>query len=455
MPYFERKAYQRLLDWKERSRGSRALLVEGARRVGKTTLVEEFGRREYETCLVIDFLTATRHLRQLFDEYIGDLDRFFQYLEAETEVHLVPRRSLIVFDEVQAFPPARQAIKYLVADGRYDYLETGSLISIRKNVRDITIPSEERAMRLDPMDFDEFLWAIGERPLATLLAQSFAEGEFLPEGLTRKASGLFREYMLVGGMPQAVAKFVQSKDFDEVEEIKRDILALYRNDVEKHTGRDYPRVQSVLNSIPSQLSRKNKRFQFNAAGSGTRAGDLASAFFWLEDAFLVNRSLRCTDPSLDLASSADPSSFKCYLADTGLLVSLAFPDASIAGGGVMRDVLEGKLSVNEGMLTENLVAQCLRASGRPLYYWSSYDECSRRSFEVDFLLPEPYGSSGRPRVSPVEVKSAKRYGTASLDEIERRYGNRKVLGKSYVLAPKAPKAEGARLTLPLFYASRI
>ena len=455
MPYFERKAYRRLLEWKERSEGRRALLVEGARRVGKTTLVEEFGRREYETCLVIDFLKASRRVRQLFDEYVGDLDRFFQYLIAETGVNLAPRRSLVVFDEVQGFPQARQAIKYLVADGRYDYIETGSLISIRKNVRDITIPSEERAMRLDPMDFDEFLWAVGERPLADLIAQSHASREFLPEGLTRKAASLFREYMLVGGMPQAVAEFARSKDLDEVEGIKRDILALYRNDVEKHAGRDYPRVQSVLNSVPSQLSRKNKRFQFNVAGSDARAGDFASAFFWLEDAFLVNRCLRCTDPSLDLASSADPSSFKCYLADTGLLVSLAFPDASIAGGGVMRDVLEGRLSINEGMLTENLVAQCLRASGHPLYYWSSYDERSRRSHEVDFLLPEPYGASRRRRVSPVEVKSSRRYGTASLDEIERRYGSRGVLGESYVLSPRAPKIEGTRLTLPLFYASRI
>lgn len=455
MSIFERKAYQALLEWKSQAHGTRALLVEGARRVGKTTLVEEFGRNEYESCLIIDFLSATRRLRSLFEDYIGDLDRFFQYLQAETGVALAQRRSLIVFDEVQAFPLARQAIKYLVADGRYDYIETGSLISIRKNVRDITIPSEERAMRLDPMDFDEFLWAVGERPLADLIVQAFAADEFMQEGLSQKASRLFREYMLVGGMPQAVAEYAQSKDLDEVERIKRDILALYHNDVEKHTGRDYPRVLDVLKSIPSQLSKRNKRFQFNLTGREARAGDLSAAFAWLEDAFLVNRCLRCTDPSLDLASTVDSTSFKCYLSDTGLLVSLAFPDASIAGGGVMRDVLAGRISINEGMLAENLVAQCLRAAGHPLYYWSCYDERSRRSHEVDFLLPEPYGASGRMRISPLEVKSSRRYGTASLDELERRYASRRTLGRSYVLAPRIPKMEGSRLTLPLFYASRL
>lgn len=455
----ERKAYQRLLEWKRTSAGSTALLVEGARRVGKTSLVEEFGRQEYETCLVIDFTKASPALKSYFEEYLGDLDTFFTYLVAETHVELKRRRSLVIFDEVQAFPPARQAIKHLVAGGRFDYIETGSLISIRKNVAGIVIPSEEERLRLDPFDFEEFLWALGERPLAELIKASRASLTPLPDGLHRKASRLLREYLLVGGMPQAVASYAEHHDLDRVERVKRGILSLYRDDIAKFAERDAARVRTAFDSIPTQLNRKTKRFTFSLVGSSESA-QLEGAFDWLDDAFMVNRCFRCTAPSVDLASTAERDVYKCYLADTGLLVSQAFPEATLASGGVMADILQDRLSINEGMFVENLVAQCLRASGDPLYYWTHFDERRKRSYEVDFLLDRPMpgtaGGIGRMQVCAVEAKSSKRFGTRSLDVFDERLRDRRRAGPSYVLAPRqiavGEGPHGRRITLPLYMA---
>lgn len=460
---FHRKAYNTLLQWKHDFAGSTALLLEGARRVGKTTLVTEFGRNEYESCLIIDFTTASASLKSYFTDLIGDLDSFFLYLQAETGVKLHKRKSLVVFDEVQAYPLARQSIKHLVADGRYDYIETGSLLSLRKNVENILIPSEEHAVRIDPFDFDEFLSARGEDALCDVIHRQFEALQPLPDALHRKASRMFREYLLVGGMPQAIAEFVQSADLDRTEQVKRAILELYRNDIAKFAGASAARIRQAFDAIPSQLARKTKRFTFSRIGNGARSETIESAFDWLDDAFVVNRCYRCSDPSLDLASTADFSQYKCYLADTGLLVSLTFPDAAIAQGGVMADILTGKISINEGMFAENVVAQCLTASGHDLFYWAHYDETAKRSYEVDFLVPRSYDTSMRPRIAPVEIKSGKGIAARSLTELEVRLRGHKRLAESIVLSPRQlcvqndgssnSEREGRRrLVIPLYMA---
>ena len=447
----ERKAYERLLKWKTDSAGKTALLIEGARRVGKSTLVREFGRQEYSSCVFIDFVEASDQVLELFSELRNDLDSFFLYLSAAMSTPLHERDTLIVFDEVQAFPKAREAIRQLVADGRYDYVETGSLVSIRENVRDIRIPSEERAMDLDPMDFEEFLWAMGERLLADVIRDSFEKKRPLPDSLHRKASRLFREYMLVGGMPQAVDEYVHSRDFSRVDAVKRDILALYRNDIAKHAGGARNRVTAVFDGIPGQLAKHEKKFTLASISKGARMREYEDAFFWLSDARITNDCFNSTDPSVGLGLSKDRTLVKCYMADTGLLVSHAFADRDSTSDGVYRDVLLGKVSINEGMIAENAVAQALRANGHRLFFLSQYDAVAKRSLEVDFLVTEPYPDAAmKTRVSPVEVKSGDSYETRSLDKLRARYQKR--IGTEYVIHPRQLRIEGARIYLPLYMA---
>ena len=448
----ERKAYQRLLEWKSSSQGKTALLVEGARRVGKSTLALEFGRREYSSCVFIDFVDASDQIIDLFTDLRNDLDSFFLYLSAITATPLHERDTLIVFDEVQAYPKAREAIRRLVADGRYDYIETGSLVSIRENVRDIRIPSEERAMDLNPMDFEEFLWAMGERPLADAVRDSFAKRRPLPDALHRKAARLFREYMLVGGMPQAVSEYVEMRDFGRVDVVKRGILSLYRNDIAKHAGRARNRVTAVFDGIPGQLSKHEKKFTLSSLGKGARMREYEDAFFWLSDARIANDCFNSTDPSVGLGMSEDRTLVKCYMADTGLLVSKLFADNDETPHEVYRDILLGKLEINEGMFTENVVAQQLAAGGHGLYFYSKRDrEGSAGTMEIDFLVTAGYdNAAGRMRVSPVEVKSTKRYGAKSIEKFKDRFGSR--VGVRYILHPKPMSVEGDMVRLPLYMA---
>ncbi len=447
----ERKAYQKLLEWKRDSQGKTALLIEGARRVGKSTLVREFGRKEYSSCVFIDFVDASSQVIDLFSDLRNDLDSFFLYLSAIMATPLHERNTLIVFDEVQAYPKAREAIKRLVADGRYDYIETGSLVSIHENVRDIRIPSEERAMDLNPMDFEEFLWAINERPLADAVRDSFTKRRALPDTLHRKAARLFREYMLVGGMPQAVLEYVETRDFGRVDVTKRDILSLYRNDIAKHAGRARSRVTAVFDGIPSQLSKHEKKFTLSSLGKDARMRKYEDAFFWLSDARITNDCFNSTDPNVGLGMSANRTLVKCYMADTGLLVSHAFADREATSDGVYRDVLLGKVSVNEGMIAENVIAQALRANGHKLFFLSLYDETAKRSLEIDFLITEGYPDAAmKTRVSPIEVKSGATYTTTSLDKLRPRFQKR--IGTEYVLHPKQLKVEGNRVFLPLYMA---
>jgi len=447
---FDRKAYRKLQEWKKKSNGSTALLIEGARRVGKSTLALEFGTREYETCLLIDFTFAPDDVIGYFNDMRNDLDSFFMYLSAYYQVPLRERRTLIVFDEVQAFPKARESIKQLVADGRYDYIETGSLMSIRRNVQDILIPSEERSIRLNPFDFEEFLWALGEAPLADAITDSFASMKPLPPSLHRKAMRLFREYMLVGGMPQAVQEYANSRSFEAVDEIKRSILALYRNDIAKHAGRAVRRVGSVFDNVAGQLTKHEKRFNVSSLGKNARMRDFEDAFFWLSDAFITNDCFNSTDPSIGLKICEDRATVKCYMADTGLLVTHALATAETTPEGIYRDILLERIGLNEGMLTENVVAQQLRTHGHELFFYSRSDrEDASSNIEIDFLIVAGYADAAmRARVSPVEVKSSQRFGTASLSKFKEKFG--KNVGTEYIVCPKELIVEKDRIVLPLY-----
>ena len=447
-----RKVYDRLVEWKEASCGRTAALIEGARRVGKSTVVEAFANAEYQSYILIDFARASADVRALFEDYREDLDTFFAYLSAFYNVKLVERGSLIVFDEVQRFPPAREFIKYLVADGRYDYVETGSLISINANVGGIVLPSEERRIAMEPLDFEEFLLACGESQLAHLIAQAYATMTPLPDALHKKASRLMREYLLVGGMPQAVVQYLDEKDFGKVDEVKRDILDLYANDVSRYGGAEASKVRRLLRAIPGQLAKHEKKFTLAAADKNARTRAWSGAFMWLEDARMVNLCRNATDPSVALPLSEDDDTLKCYMVDTGLLATQAFAVGASTDDETYKAILFDKLEVNEGMLVENYVAQQLRAKGDRLFFYSRYDRAdSGGNIELDFLVVRPFADAAdKPRVCPVEVKSGKRYGTSSLDKFRKRFGD--VLGYEYVLHPKQLSREGNRIYVPLYMA---
>ena len=446
----KRKAYDRLLEWKHESSGATALLIEGARRVGKSTLVKEFGENEYKSCLIVDFFQAPDEVRGYFSEYRADLDTLFLYLSTFYGVELHERNTLIVFDEVQMCPSARGLIKYLVADGRYDYIETGSLLSIKQNVSGIVIPSEEEAFELGPLDFEEFLWAMGERQLADLIKSQFDKLKPLPDMLHRKASGLLREYMLVGGMPKPVDVYAAQRNFAAVDKEKRRILSLYRNDVARFARGYEFKVVSILDGIPGQLSKHEKKFTLSSINKSARMRSYEEAFFWLADARIANLCYASCDPSVGLSLNMDQTSLKCYMADTGLLVSLAFAGDLGIEENVYRTVLRGEIGINEGMLTENIVAQMLVAGGHNLFFYSQSGKAEgEERMEIDFLIQRPYvNAANKPRISPVEVKSPRQYGTTSLDRFKRRFD--KKIGTQYVLHPKQMNIEQDRVYLPLY-----
>lgn len=451
---YKRKAYEQLLEWKRTSDGQTALLVEGARRVGKTTLVEQFAKREYATSLIIDFAHTTDEVRDTFRTYATDMDRFFQRIQTLSSTRLRERDALIVFDEVQRFPPAREFVKYLVEDGRYDYMETGSLISIRRNVEGIVIPSEEETVELNPLDFEEWLWAMGEEPLAQAIRGSFDEMRPLDDALHRMAMRLFREYLLVGGMPQVVSAYERRKDFSDADRAKRRILRLYGEDVGKFAGTDKNRVEALFQGIPGQLSKHEKKFTLASVDTNARWREYAGALQWLDNSRTVNVCRSATDPSVGLALSVEDQSFKVYMADTGLLCAHAFADRRETPDDLYRSVLYDRLGINEGMLTENCVAQQLQASGRRLCFYSSFSKNPADRMEIDFLAVREYSDAGfKPRVSPIEVKSTSRYSTKSLEKYRAKFG--KHVGTEIVLHPKQLQRSGNRICLPLYMAHLI
>lgn len=447
--YMQRDAYAKLLRWKRESNGSTALLIEGARRVGKSVLAQEFGRAEYAACLCIDFSKVTNEFKQTFLDTRGNLDQFFLYLEAYTGSDLVVRDSLIIFDEVQLFPQAREFIKHLVADGRYDFMETGSLISLKRNVENILIPSEEEGIVLRPLGFGEFLEALGESALWKMIRAARKSIMPLPSELHRKAERLFREYLIVGGMPQVVAAYREGRDIGQAERAKKIILRLYREDIVKYGGSQAHKITDLFDDLPSQLSRKEKKLVYADLADEARARDYQEAVSWLAEACLVNRCFSCDDPSVGLNMHRSDKALKCYLLDTGLLATMAYGDDEEPPVRLYADILQGKIESNEGMLAENVVAQELVCAGRSLHFYSSYSRLAADRMEIDFLVRMPYPSAAmKTRISPIEVKSGKRYKTTSLDKFKVKFGKR--VGVEFVLHPRPMEVRGDRIYLPLY-----
>lgn len=443
-----RKIYTELLKWKEEEAGRTALLIDGARRVGKSYIVENFAKQEYKSYIIIDFNRVNQEVTELFENYLNDLDLFFMYLSNYYNVKLYERDTLIIFDEVQLFPRARAAIKYLVADGRYDYIETGSLMSIKKNVKDIVIPSEERHLRMYPLDFEEFLWALDNESLMDFIKVFFEKKKPLGAALHRKAMDYFRQYMIVGGMPQAVERYVETKDFERVDRVKRDILELYRADIVKHAQGYEMKVEQIFDDIPAQLQKHDKKFKLSSLKKEARFRDYEDAIFWLSDAMIVNVCYNSTAPNIGLKLNMDRVTMKCYMADTGLLISHAFDENGIVSEEIYKKLLFDKLEVNKGMIMENIVAQMLVASGHKLYFYNnpSRDDASLR-MEIDFLIAKSKITS-KHNISPIEVKSGGKYTLTSLKKCREKYTEQ--LDTIYVLHKNDLKVEEGIVYLPLY-----
>lgn len=430
----KRKIYSKLLEWKEEASGSKAILIEGARRIGKSTVCEEFAKKEYDNYILIDFAKKDKEVEQYFASYLNDLDTFFMMLQAHFGKKLKQRDAVIIFDEVQMYPQARAAIKYLVADGRYDYMETGSLISIKENVKDIVIPSEERHLNMYPLDFEEFAWALGEEILLECIKNCFDKKVPMDRGLHNKAMLLFKQYMLVGGMPKPVLLFADNhKDFSAADKEKRDILKLYREDIMKINAQYRSKVLAIFDQIPGLLSQHEKRVIFKKIQEGSYAEQYEETFFWLADSMISNECFLCNDPNIGLSINEVRTYVKCYMGDTGLLVSHAFDENELLEDEVYKQILSGRLSMNEGMLYENVIAQMLTANGHKLYFYTHYnDEKHRNDIEIDFLLSN--NSKLKYKIYPVEVKSGAKYTTTSLTKFKEKFRNR--IGECYIIHPR-------------------
>jgi len=438
-----RKIYQDLLSWKSGSKGSTALLVKGARRVGKSYICEHFGKAEYKSVILIDFSNVPNEIRDYFNNETHDLDIFFNKLSAFYKTRLYKRESLFIFDEVQRFPRARELVKHLVADGRYDYIETGSLISIKHNVKDILIPSEEESIEMHPMDFEEFLWSMDDETTVPFVQQCYEQLKPLGQGLHRKVMNDFRQYMLVGGMPQSVLAYIKDKDFAMSDKAKRRILSLYRSDITKYANGYESKVTEIFDSLPGQLSKKEKKYRLSSLGKNVRLREYEDAFMWLSDGMITNPCFNSTNPNVGLALSLDHSTHKLYMADTGLLVTHTFSDNSYSDNELYRAILLDKLQINEGMLTENIVAQTLRSNGHRLFFYSRSDTNKRKNMiEIDFLIKKDG------KICPVEVKSSTYRVHSSLDKFRNKFS--RMLGDVYVIYSKDMMIKDDVIHLPLY-----
>ncbi len=441
---FKRKIYDKILDWKENSAGNTALLIEGARRIGKSTIVQEFARREYASFVMIDFVNAPRTVVNLFDD-MSDLQYFFLSLQSLTGVQLIPGKSVVILDEVQFCPKARQAIKYLVQDGRFHYIETGSLISIKKNIKDILIPSEERRLEMYPLDFEEFLWAIGKAATFDLIRYSYERLKPLGDAVNRDMMKLFRLYMLVGGMPQAVNTYLENANFQAIDSVKRDILNLYLDDFRRID--DKGRAATIFQSIPAELSRNTLRYTVGKVIKNAKLSRLGEVFRDMGDSRTVNFAFHANDPNAGLALHAGYDYFKMYLADTGLFVSLAFMDGAYTDNTIYAKLLTDKLPVDLGYLYENVVAQLLRAAGHKLYYYTfkeSSEEGRVKRYEIDFLI------GSKDKICPIEVKSSGYKTHKSIDEFRKKYSRR--IRECYMLYTKDLRHDGELIYLPVYMA---
>ena len=436
---FKRKIYDELLQWKRTDEGRTAVLIQGARRVGKSTIAKEFAENEYETHILVDFAACSVEIRELFND-VSDLNRIFMRLQLEYSVELKERKSVIIFDEVQLAPKARQAIKYLVKDGRYDYMETGSLISIRKNVRDILIPSEEVKLRMFPMDYEEFRWALGDTATIRLLQGCFHGRTSMGDATNRKLMRDFRLYMLVGGMPQAVAAYLETNNLEKVDSVKRSIITLYEDDFNKidPTGN----ASKMFRQIPAQLTNNANRYLAWSATDGTRNSVLAEIISEIKESMVVNMAYHANDPSAGMALHQDPNKYKMFTGDTGLFVTLAFWDRKFTDNTIYHKLLSDKLSTDLGYVYENVVAQMLKAAGHELYYYTFPTESGKHNYEVDFLIADG------DKVSPVEVKSSGYKAHTSLDAFCMKFSSR--IRNKYLVYTKDLRKDGDVLYLPVY-----
>lgn len=436
---FKRKLYDKMLQWKQERDGKTALLIKGARRVGKSTLAEEFARREYESHILIDFTEASQEVKDLFDD-ISDLDNVLFQLQYHYNTRLTVRKSVIIFDEVQDCPKARQAIKKLVKDHRYDYIETGSLISIKKNTKNIRIPSEETRLELFPMDYEEFRWALGDTVTVEMLREAYEGRRPLGDGVTRKLMRDFRLYMLVGGMPQAVSEYIASNNLSAVDSVKREIIDLYADDFRKidPTGK----ATRMFYAIPGQLSKNASRYQISSVIEQGKKDRMEELLQNMEDSKVVLFSHHADDPNVGLALHKDTGRYKMFLNDTGLFITLAFWDKDATENVIYQKLLNDKLPADLGYVYENAVAQILTAAGNKLFYYTWPTESGKHNYEVDFLL------SRGVKLWPLEVKSSGYKTHASLDAFCDKFSSR--IDERFLIYTKDYRKDGATILLPVF-----
>ncbi|MBQ6134079.1 MAG: ATP-binding protein [Lachnospiraceae bacterium] len=442
---FERKMYEEMLKWKREYAPKYALFLKGARRVGKTTLAEKLGREEYRSYIMVRFDQTDESINRLFTDSLRDLDMLFTTLQFAYNTRLYQRESLIILDEIQLFPEARQALKTLLEDGKYDYIETGSLATITKKSKDILIPSEEYPLDVLPMDYEEYMWANGNDMIVPTLREHLSS--LKPMGsLHQHIMKSYREYMLVGGMPQAVTAFVESKDFEKVDFAKTQILNLYKQDMSDQEEENSEYVTSFFDRIPSELSKHDKRYVLTHLNPNARIRDYKDPIKWLSEAMIINIANNVDDPSAALNLSIIDPSFKCYMMDTGLLTTLAYKDRPYLENELYKAILLDKLQVNEGMLLENMVAQNLRANGHFVYYYKETDKATKKTvMEIDFLIRD------RNRLIPIEVKSGEKKSIKSLTMFKEKYG--KKVGRGIVLHHGEIRVEENTLWLPYYMAA--
>ena len=439
MVYFKRKMYDTMLKWKTERNGDTALLIQGARRIGKSTIAEEFARNEYKSYILIDFSKVAPEVNELFND-ISDLNYLFIRLQFIYQVELHERESVIIFDEVQLQPLARQAIKHLVKDHRYDYIETSSLISVRSKSRDIIIPSEETKVNMYPMDYEEFRWALGDTTTIPLLRMAFEKKMPLGDAVHRKLMRDFRLYMLVGGMPQAVSAYIRTNNFSAVDLAKRDIIALYEEDFGKIDGSG--RAKAMYDAIPAQLSKNASRYQIGKTLPNEKVERVINIIKDMEDSMTTNIAFHSNDPNAGLALTKNEEYFKMYTSDTGLFVTLAFMDSDITENVIYNKLLNDKLSTNLGYVYENVIAQMLRATGKNLFYHTIPYAEGKKYYEVDFVIADKH------KISPIEVKSSGYKSHKSLDEFCSKFSDR-IMNK-YLIYTKDYKRENGVDYIPVY-----
>lgn len=443
---FRRKAYAKLLQWKELAAGTSAVLLEGARRIGKSTIVEEFAKNEYDDYMILDFARENRDVQNLFIDDMDDLDSFFRNLFLLKGRDLKGKNCVLIFDEVQLFPKARQAIKYLVADGRYDYIETGSLISIRKNIQNILIPSEEYRIKMYPMDFEEYLWALGDTVTFEAIKSAYEKRKPLGDSVHRKIMKKFRTYMVIGGMPQAVSAFVEGKTFAQIDFIKRNILSLYEEDLAKYDRDNREKASVVFRTIPEQLENKNSHFKFSVIDKNARYQNYVDAVSFISESMMGNECINVTKPEVALELFADRSNFKLYMGDTGLLVTQIMKSRDETDEDLYKALIIDNLSINQGMIIENMVAQMLRASGHELYFheylYTPEDSVREKKYEIDFMTVK------KKKICPIEVKSPGYMSHKSFDYLTKKYQLK--MQDRYIIYTKDLKYKDEIMYIPIY-----